>query len=129
MIVIKPWGLCMNRALMTEEFDDYIVTPKPNGYRSIHTAVKDGDGKYLEIQIVPNKCIMIMSQVLPRIGCIKEGRKNHQGYEEKIAWLRELLSWHKELAKQDEAADRFHDHVFEDRVYAFTPQGDIIDLP
>lgn len=114
---------------MTEEFDDYIATPKPNGYRSIHTAVKDGDGKYLEIQIRTEQMHHDNESGVAAHWMYKEGRKNHQGYEEKIAWLRELLSWHKELAHQDEAADRFHDHVFEDRVYAFTPQGDIIDLP
>jgi GTP pyrophosphokinase len=111
-----------------EEFDDYISSPKPNGYQSIHTAVTDKDNKYLEIQIRTEKMHQESELGVAAHWMYKEGVKGKGGYESKISWLRELLDWHKELSHNDEALDRFHDQVFEERVYVFTPNGDIFDL-
>lgn len=112
-----------------EEFDDYISTPKPNGYKSIHTAVFGPDNKYLEIQFRTHKMHEDNEMGGAAHWLYKEGTKSQGGYESKISWLRELLEWHKELSHNDEGLDRFHDQVFEDRVYVFTPDGDIVDLP
>lgn len=111
-----------------EEFDDYISSPKPNGYQSIHTAVTDKDNKYLEIQIRTEQMHQEGELGVAAHWMYKEGIKDKGGYESKISWLRELLDWHKELSHNDEALDRFHDRVFEERVYVFTPNGDIFDL-
>ncbi|MFN3234392.1 MAG: RelA/SpoT family protein [Gammaproteobacteria bacterium] len=113
---------------ITEEFDDYISTPKPNGYQSIHTAVAGPEGKHLEIQIRTHEMHEKNELGGAAHWLYKEGAKAKGGYEEKIAWLRELLEWHKELSLGDEQLDRVHDQAFEDRVYVFTPNGDIVDL-
>ena len=61
----------------------------------------------------------------------KEGHSSgrSQGYEEKISWLRKLLAWHEDMAENEELVQEIRSQVFEDRVYVFTPKGDVIDLP
>ena len=118
---------------ITEEFDDYISTPKPNGYQSIHTAVVDQDNKYLEIQIRTHQMHQENELGVAAHWIYKEGgssKENHKetGHEAKVAWLRELLDWHKMIGHEDEGVEKFHDQVFEERIYVFTPNGDIVDL-
>jgi len=107
-----------------QEFDDYIAKPKPNGYCSIHTALIGPQNKNLEIQIRTYDMHDKAEHGLAAHWLYKENKKDHAGYETKIAFLRQLLSWHNELAEHAPAADK----IFEDRVYVFTPVGDIIDL-
>lgn len=111
-----------------EEFDDYIANPKSNGYRSIHTAVIGADGKSLEIQIRTSDMHEEAEHGVAAHWLYKENKIPQTGYEAKITFLRQLLSWHKELAQQDTKPDKRFDEIFEDRVYIFTPAGDIIDL-
>lgn len=113
---------------LPDEFDDYIANPKLNGYRSIHTAVIGHDGKNLEIQIRTNDMHEEAEHGVAAHWLYKEKDTKQSGYETKITFLRELLSWHKELAKEDVKPDKTLDTIFEDRVYIFTPAGDIIDL-
>ncbi|HLB57495.1 MAG TPA: TGS domain-containing protein, partial [Gammaproteobacteria bacterium] len=109
-----------------EEFDDYISHPKPNGYRSIHTAVIGSDGKNLEIQIRTYAMHEESEHGIAAHWLYKENKTHQSGYEAKITFLRQLLAWHKEVATQNEKPDnRFN----EDTVYVFTPAGDILDLP
>ncbi len=112
-----------------EEFDDYIAKPKPNGYRSIHTAIIDDQGKHLEIQIRTHDMHEEAEHGVSAHWIYKEDKATHGGYESKIAFLRQLLSWHRELAKHDTKPDKTFQEVFEDRLYVFTPENDIIDLP
>lgn len=109
------------------EFDDYIANPKPNGYRSIHTAVLSDDGKHLEIQIRTFAMHEEAEHGLAAHWIYKESPTLRSGYENKIATIRQLLSWHHEVTKNDTSNALSH-QLFDDRVYAFTPTGDIIDM-
>jgi GTP pyrophosphokinase len=108
---------------VSEEFDDYVSNPKPNGYQSIHTVIITPDNKYIEVQIRTHKMHEHAEYGVAAHWVYKEGRNESAGYEEKINRLRQLLDWHKEVI------DEAHDPIFEDRVYVFTPEGDIHDLP
>jgi GTP pyrophosphokinase len=115
---------------ISKEFDDYVATPKENGYQSIHTAVIGPDGKALEVQIRTHQMHQESEHGVAAHWRYKEGGKvGAAGYEKKIAWLRELLEWQEELADSDELLNDFREQVIEDRVYVFTPGGEIIDLP
>ncbi len=112
-----------------EEFDDYINNPKPNGYRSIHTAVIGPDGKNLEIQIRTRDMHDEAEHGVAAHWIYKENKTQQSGYEAKITYLRQLLAWHKDVAQQNVNQDKNMDEVLEDTVYVFTPAGEIIDLP
>lgn len=111
-----------------EEFDDYIQTPKRNGYQSIHTAVSDENGKVFEIQIRTFKMHQESEMGVAAHWMYKEGSQA-SGYEEKIKWLRQLLDWQKEVSDDKSLPAELERNVFEDRVYVFTPEGKILDLP
>ena len=109
------------------EFDDYIANPKDNGYRSLHTAVIGPDGKVLEVQI---RTFTMHEEA--EFGVCAHWRykgSDSQGgnsYEDKIAWLRKVLDWHEETdAGPADVAEHFS--RAQDRVYVFTPKGDIFD--
>lgn len=113
------------------EFDDYIASPKENGYRSLHTAVIGPDGKILEVQIRTQQ----MHEEAELGVCAHwryKGSDAETGmastYEEKLAWLRQVLDWHEETGDTGEVAEQFSFDVAQDRVYVFTPQGDVVNL-
>jgi GTP diphosphokinase / guanosine-3',5'-bis(diphosphate) 3'-diphosphatase len=114
------------------EFDDYIGTPKDNFYRSLHTAVLDNQGKTLEVQIRTREMHEDAEYGIAAHWRYKEGRRGDKdkAFEDRIAYLRRLMD---DSEQDDVDADTFmrrmKTEVFEDRVYAFTPTGDIIDLP
>lgn len=110
------------------EFDDYIATPKQNGYRSIHTAVIGPEGYNLEVQIRTFEMHQENELGVAAHWRYKEGGQQKSSYEAKIAWLRQVLDWQKELVAND-TMEAFEPTQFDDRVYVFTPAGDIIDLP
>ena len=113
-----------------KEFDDYIATPKENGYRSLHTAVIGPNGKTLEIQIRTHKMHQESELGVAAHWKYKEGPSSSiGGYEAKIAWLRQLLEWQDEVVDSKQLADEFRSQVFDERIYVFTPQGKLIDLP
>ena len=111
------------------EFDDYIATPKPNGYQSIHTAVYGPAGKVVEVQIRTREMHRQNELGVAAHWRYKEGVQADLGMEARILWLRQLLEWKDEAADATDLVDRFRDEVFEERVYVFTPQGRVIDLP
>jgi GTP pyrophosphokinase len=113
------------------EFDDYIANPKENGYRSLHTAVIGPDGKILEVQIRTYQ----MHEEAELGVCAHWRYKGSDAasgmastYEEKLAWLRQVLDWHEETGDTGEVAEQFSFDVAQDRVYVFTPQGDVVNL-
>lgn len=114
---------------ISEEFDDYISNPKPNGYRSIHTAVIGPDGKNMEIQIRTREMHEEAEHGIAAHWLYKEKKPQESGYESKITFLRQLLAWHKEIAKEEHVPKIINQQILEDRVYVFTPAGDILDLP
>lgn len=111
-----------------EEFDDYISSPKANGYRSIHTAVVGLDNKNLEIQIRTNTMHEEAERGVAAHWLYKEAQPVQTGYEAKIVFLRQLLDWHRDVATQNDINPAY-DQLASDRVYVFTPAGDILDLP
>lgn len=109
------------------EFDDYIAHPKPNGYRSLHTAVKGPRNKNLEVQIRTQQMHQEAELGVAAHWVYKEGAKQ-TGYETKINWLRQILDWQKEVAGPGKLAESAAAEIFSDRVYVLTPKGDIVDL-
>ncbi|MDQ9093134.1 GTP diphosphokinase [Pseudoalteromonas haloplanktis] len=116
---------------LNKEFDDYIATPKQNGYQSIHTVVFGPEGKTVEIQIRTHAMHQDAELGVAAHWMYKEGALpgRGSGYEQKISWLRKLLQWQEEVVDGSDLADELKNQVVEDRVYVFTPRGDIFDLP
>ena len=111
------------------EFDDYIAAPKDNFYQSLHTAVIYDDGKPLEVQIRTAEMHQNAEYGIAAHWRYKEGRKRDDEFEQRINWLRRLMDWRKDVDDASEFIDGMKTDVFQDRVYVFTPKGDIIDLP
>ncbi|HUX76954.1 MAG TPA: bifunctional (p)ppGpp synthetase/guanosine-3',5'-bis(diphosphate) 3'-pyrophosphohydrolase [Anaerolineae bacterium] len=111
------------------EFDDYIATPKENLYQSLHTAVVGDDGNTLEVQIRTWEMHRTAEYGIAAHWRYKESGKRDEAFEAKIAWLRSLLEWRKEVTDASEFVDAMKTDIFRDRVYTFTPKGKLIDLP
>ncbi|MDF3054425.1 MAG: relA [Gammaproteobacteria bacterium] len=112
-----------------KEFDDYVTTPKPNGYRSIHTAVVGPEDKHVEIQIRTFDMHEEAELGVAAHWIYKEGQPVKRGYEAKIAWLRQVMDWQQEVTQADDKASEQASQVFDDHIYVFTPQGDVVELP
>ncbi len=112
-----------------DEFDDYIAAPKDNFYQSLHTAVVFDDGNTLEIQIRTPEMDQGAEYGIASHWRYKEGVERDEDYERRIVWLRSLMEWRQDVIDAGEFVDGLKSDVFEDRVYLFTPRGDIIDLP
>lgn len=111
------------------EFDDYIARPKPNGYQSLHTVVRDGAGRAIEIQIRTQSMHEHAEHGVAAHWAYKEaGAKGYGGvaaageYDAKLAVLRQLLAWERDLAGAGRG-------LFEDRIYVLTPNAQIVELP
>ncbi len=113
------------------EFDDYIAAPKENFYQSLHTAVILEDGKTLEIQIRTPDMHAQAEYGVAAHWRYKEnlGSKRDETFELRIRRLRELMTEVEQVEDANEFLDTMQSDVFQDRVYTFTPRGDIIDLP
>ncbi|MDF1797137.1 MAG: bifunctional (p)ppGpp synthetase/guanosine-3',5'-bis(diphosphate) 3'-pyrophosphohydrolase [Coxiellaceae bacterium] len=114
-----------------QEFDDYVSNPKPNGYRSIHTAVIGPEKKNVEIQIRTYTMHDEAELGVAAHWAYKEEGNAASSYDEKINWLRQVMDWQREVSEETspEGEQPSYENLFADRVYVFTPQGDIIDLP
>jgi guanosine-3',5'-bis(diphosphate) 3'-pyrophosphohydrolase len=111
------------------EFDDYIAAPKDNFYQSLHTAVIYDDGKPLEVQIRTPEMHQSAEYGIAAHWRYKEGSKPDQAFDQRVNWLRSLMEWRQDVDDAQEFVDGMKTDVFQDRVYIFTPRGDIIDLP
>lgn len=122
------------------EFDDYIARPKPNGYQSLHTVVIADDGRALEVQIRTREMHHFAEYGVAAHWRYKEsGGSNFaaQKYDEKIAWLRQLLAWKSDVTdavvEQDESrrewVEKLKSAALDDRIYVLTPQARVIELP
>lgn len=109
------------------EFDDYLAKPKANGYRSIHTAVYAEEGKTLEVQIRTHDMHKRAELGVAAHWRYKEGTLQHDSFDQKIDWLRELLQASQQT--DDDLIPTLTSQVFEDHIYVVTPNGDVIDLP
>jgi GTP pyrophosphokinase len=113
-----------------EEFDDYITTPKLNGYQSIHTVLIGPENNYLEVQIRTHKMHQASELGVAAHWRYKEGVLQTSNYEAKIALLRQLIEWQKEVVNTESSdTEKPVKDLFDDKIYVFTPLGDIIDLP
>ena len=113
-----------------DEFDDYLAKPKPNGYQSLHTVVRDESGRAIEIQIRTQAMHDHAEHGVAAHWAYKEaGTKGYAGvsasgeYDAKIAVLRQLLAWGRDMA------DSSHSDLFDDRIYVLTPDAAVIELP
>ncbi|WP_163131169.1 GTP diphosphokinase [Agarivorans sp. Alg241-V36] len=112
------------------EFDDYVANPKPNGYQSIHTVVIGPEGKSIEVQIRTKQMHEESELGVAAHWKYKEGGSGGRNdFEDKIAWLRKLLAWQDDIAENGAMLEELRSQVFDDRVYVFTPSGEVIDLP
>lgn len=111
------------------EFDDYISNPKPNNYQSLHTCVIGADNKIVEIQIRTFAMHDHAEYGIAAHWRYKEGGENNPKFEEKIAWIRQILDWRDELSERKDMADVFKNEIFTDTIYVMTPTGKVITLP
>jgi len=114
-----------------KEFDDYIASPKQNGYQSLHTAVIGPKGKVLEIQIRTRQMHQESELGVAAHWRYKEGGKEQQEslLVKRVAWLKQLVEWQKDITNDEEFVEEVRSEVLQDRVYVFTPQGEVLDLP
>ncbi|MCG8672247.1 MAG: GTP diphosphokinase [Pseudomonadales bacterium] len=113
------------------EFDDYIATPKENGYRSLHTAVLGPEGKVLEVQIRTQEMHEEAELGVCAHWRYKEGSSSKvDSYDDKIAWLRQVLEWQEELGDSgiSSVIAQFSQDIVDERVYVFTPDGHVVDV-
>jgi len=113
---------------LPNEFDDYVASPKSNGYQSLHTAVMSR-GAPLEIQIRTHQMHHTAEYGVAAHWRYKEGEKKDLHFEERIAWLRQLIEWHREFSGAEEFLESVKTDFFIDQVFVFTPKGEIKDLP
>ncbi len=114
---------------LPNEFDDYIAAPKDNFYQSLHTAVIHDDGKPLEIQIRTPEMHESAEFGIAAHWRYKEDGGRNDLYNERIDNLRRMMEWDQDVDDATEFVESMKTDVFQDRVYIFTPNGDIIDLP
>lgn len=116
---------------ISREFDDYISNPKGNNYRSLHTAVRCPDGRSLEIQIRTGEMHKHAELGVAAHWRYKEGSKrtHEDDYDEKIAWLRQLLTWKDEVADSSDWISHYKQAALDETLYVITPQGKVVDLP
>jgi GTP pyrophosphokinase len=117
-----------------KEFDDYISRPKSNDYRSLHTAVIGSDGRALEVQIRTRDMHRHAELGVAAHWRYKEAGAGRAAarpdpFDEKIAWLRQVLAWRDDVAESVNWVDQFKRTALDDTVYVLTPQGRVLDLP
>lgn len=115
---------------IAREFDDYVANPKPNGYQSIHTVIYGPKENVIEIQIRTQQMHNDAELGIAAHWKYKEGSTDKMtAYDQRISWLRKLLAWQQEMSESGEIQEQVRSQVFDDRVYVFTPKGDVVDLP
>jgi len=120
-IIHNKWRPIPNR------FKDYISQPKPNGYQSLHTTIFCGDGKTVEVQIRTQEM-----HLTAEYGIAAHWHYDERGsikFNKKVEWMQELTKWREEIKDDQKYLDSLKIDVFQDRIFVFTPQGDVIDLP
>jgi guanosine-3',5'-bis(diphosphate) 3'-pyrophosphohydrolase len=111
-----------------EAFDDYIASPKPNGYQSIHTAVVMGS-KHLEIQIRTREMHYVAEFGAAVHWGYKGGNTRDARFEDRVGWLRQLIEWRRELSGAEEFLESVKTDILIDQVYVYTPKNEIKELP
>ena len=114
---------------LSDHFNDYIATPKMNGYQSLHTTVMWQGTTPLEVQIRTREMHRIAEYGVAVHWRYKGGERTDTGFEKGIGWLRQLVEWHRELSGAEEFLESVRTDVFSDQVFVYTPKGEIKDLP
>ncbi len=114
---------------LPDQFDDYIVAPKANSYRSIHTAVIGPEEKVVEVQIRTHEMHQRAELGIAAHWRYKDQAPQDTSFDRKIAWLRQLLEWKAKVIDSSERLESGQPEIFRDRVYVLTPKGKILDLP
>jgi GTP pyrophosphokinase len=110
-------------------FHDYIANPKPNGYQSLHTTVFGPNGRMLEIQIRTTAMHHVAENGIAAHWLYKEGRQQMDKADRQLTWLREVLDWQKDMTNPAEFLEYLKIDLFQEDIYVFTPDGDLIHLP
>jgi len=110
-------------------FDDYIANPKESMYQSLHTTVMALNTQPLEVQIRTYEMHRAAEYGIAAHWRYKEGSKRDLRHEERLAWLRQLLDWQREIAQPEDMVEAVKTDIFQDQVFVFTPKGEIKDLP
>jgi len=114
---------------MPGAFDDYIANPKESMYQSLHTTVMALNAQPLEVQIRTHEMHDAAEFGIAAHWRYKEGGKHDARYEERLAWLRQLMDWQSDMAQAEDLLEAVKTDIFQDQVYIFTPKGEIKDLP
>ena len=110
-------------------FDDYIANPKESMYQALHTTVMSQGVRPLEVQIRTYEMHHLAEYGIAAHWRYKEGSKRDLRYEQRLAWLRQLLEWQREISQAEELVEAVKTDIFQDQVFIFTPKGEIKDLP
>jgi GTP pyrophosphokinase len=110
-------------------FDDYIANPKESMYQALHTTVMAPHAQPLEVQIRTYEMHRAAEYGIAAHWRYKEGSKRDVRHEERLAWLRQLLDWQREISQPEEMVEAVKTDIFHDQVFVFTPKGEIKDLP
>ena len=111
------------------QFDDYIANPKDNLYQSLHTAILCEDNAPVEVQIRTKDMHQVAEYGVAAHWLYKEAGDHDTQFEEKMTWLRQLLEWQRDAGGAVEFIESFKTDIFQNQVYAYTPKGDVIELP
>ncbi|HET6445560.1 MAG TPA: bifunctional (p)ppGpp synthetase/guanosine-3',5'-bis(diphosphate) 3'-pyrophosphohydrolase [candidate division Zixibacteria bacterium] len=111
------------------EFDDYIARSKPNGYQSLHTAVIDKSGQALEVQIRTRSMHEEAERGIAAHWAYKEGGRTSKAINQHVNWLRQIIDGLTDSNGSTSESEVFGSELLGERIYVFTPQGDVIDLP
>ncbi|HPD00606.1 MAG TPA: bifunctional (p)ppGpp synthetase/guanosine-3',5'-bis(diphosphate) 3'-pyrophosphohydrolase [Acetivibrio sp.] len=110
-------------------FKDYIAMPKPNMYQSLHTTLIGHEGIPFEVQIRTEEMHKVAEVGIAAHWRYKQGGTSDKESDNKLAWLRQLLEWQKEMRDANEFMETLKIDLFTDEVFVFTPKGDVISLP
>lgn len=110
------------------QFDDYIASPKENMYQSLHTSVMCEGATPLEVQLRTEEMHQMAEYGVSAHWSYKEGSPREGRFEEKMAWLRQLLEWQREVPGAEEFLESVKTDIFQDQVYIYTPKGDVKEL-